>query len=272
MGRHLGRRAVGEAGSRGGANARPRRDDPLPRDVELLAGGRSAAAGCVGAICRRRACQRAADRGVVPAVVRERRTRPAAVAGGGALPLAEGRGVRLVRARHRGEGRALGGEALGAAARAVERPAQGGRPRLPARRDHPLAARDAAATRTTGRGSPTRGSRRVTTSSCRWATSPTGTRPPPAARAYTEANVEILRAETGDEALAVHARGRAGRPRRRSRRCALSRPQPRTRAPSARACTTTRRRAPRNGARSALPPEELMRVPSAGWGLLLSQH
>ena len=60
--------------------------------------------------------------------------------------------------------------------------------------------------------------------------------------------------------------------RRRSRRCALSRPQPRTRAPSARACTTTRRRAPRNGARSALPPEELMRVPSAGWGLLLSQH
>ena len=59
---------------------------------------------------------------------------------------------------------------------------------------------------------------------------------------------------------------------RRSRRCVLSRPQPRTRAPSARACTTTRRRAPRNGARSALPPEELMRVPSAGWGLLLSQH
>ncbi len=117
MGGHLGRRAVGKAGSRSRADARPRRDDALPGDIELFAGGRSAAAGCVGTICRRRARERAADRGVVPAVVRERRARPAAVAGGGALPLAQGRGVRLVRARHRGEGRALGGKALGAAAR-----------------------------------------------------------------------------------------------------------------------------------------------------------
>ena len=271
MGRHLGRRAVGEAGSRGGANARPRRDDPLPRDVELLAGGRSAAAGCVGAICRRRACQRAADRGVVPAVVRERRTRPAAVAGGGALPLAEGRGVRLVRARHRGEGRALGGEALGAAARAVERPAQGGRPRLPARRDHPLAARDAAATGLLA-AVPLRGARAELRRLH--------------ADGLLHLPVQDRRRQRGPTRKRM-SRSFAPRPatrrspftpwagwpaRRRSRRCVLSRPQPRTRAPSARACTTTRRRAPRNGARSALPPEELMRVPSAGWGLLLSQH
>ena len=51
----------------------------------------------------------------------------------------------------------------------------------------------------TGRGSRTRGSRRLTTSSCRWATSPTAYKTAPATRAYTEANLEILRARTGDE-------------------------------------------------------------------------
>ena len=69
------------------------------------------------------------------------------------------------------------------------------------------------------------------------------------ADAYTQTNVELLRERAGDDGLQVHAvGGLAGAATVAQVRAFATRPPPRT-ARSARASTTTRRRAPRNGAR-----------------------
>ena len=254
MGRHLGRRAVGEAGSRGGADARPRRDDALPRDSNY-----SQAVDLVGPAALGRFIDAAHADGLrvvawyLPSfknVARDLAARARRSDSG------RRRARRSTRSRSTSRRSRPLGEETPARLLALSRPfasAVGRQYPLGAIIPSPVGMRAASGLLA---AVPVRGPRADLRRLPADGLLHLPDEDRPATRAYTEANWRSCDARPAT--IRSSSTPSAAWPAaRRSPRCARSRAQPRTRALSARASMTTQRRALRNGARSALPPESL---------------